>query len=42
MNTLEWVIDYINFRNKIDAWIQRLSDGSLTDQQIPVVKKYIG
>lgn len=37
-----WVLDYIYYRNKIDSWIGRLSDGSLTDEQIPVVKKYVG
>lgn len=37
-----WVVDFIYYRNKIDSWIGRLSDGSLTNEQIPVVKKYVG
>lgn len=38
----EWLVDYIEQRNKIDYWIARLSNSSLTSEQIPVVQKYIG
>lgn len=37
----EWLVDYIELRNKIDSLIEKLSEGRLTCEQIPVLKKYI-